>query len=362
MNGDKNQLITDVMDTPMEPNALTENQILKLIVATGDKTSLFLLDYCCNKLSHLETVYEIVKYCLPDVGLRFRPFMLRISYGAGKGSFDNIIEIAAGIELVQISTLVIDDVLDNSSLRNGELSVCKKWGMKQAITLGTIMSSTGLNLVAEGLVRNHVLKNRLDVLQLLEQTHSEIYVGQFIDLEFEGNIDMSEQQYIEMISKTTACFIQAPLVAGAMLWDAPPVLISQLKRIGYNLGMAYQIRDDVIDLLGDTELTGKPKAIDVYDRKMRLPMIQALRCIDSVSRSRLLELLESKENLTTKEVEEVLDLFKQAGSIKYSINKTKEYCLKADELVDTLDSEFDIMKNHLHGVSKLISYFGDEWD
>lgn len=346
----------------MKASHIINRNSIESILVTGRIVEQFLSEYCHNKSSKINVPPNILDDCLSDIGLRLRPFLLRISYESDIRSFNEILPVAAGIELIQLSTLMIDDILDDSLIRNGKPSIFRKCGTKKALIYGTIMASMGISLVTETLIKNNTLKNRLVVLKLLTDTHINIYSGQSMDLDLEGDVNISEQQYYEIISKTTACFILAPLVAGAMLWDAPSVLVSQLESVGYSLGMAYQIRDDVVDLLGDPELTGKPKALDLHERKMRLPVIHALRCLSSKERNRIVELLERHGDLTVTEVEEETMLLEQAGSIEYAINKAKEYCLKADEVVDTLASEFEHLKGHLRSVSKLISCFGDEWD
>jgi len=284
---------------------------------------------------------------------------LRISCHQGGIAFDKIIPISAGVEMIQLSTLVIDDILDESPLRNNEPSIVAEHGWKACLSIGTIMYSLGFCLISEGIWKNHDVINGIAVVNLFSRTHADIYVGQFLDLRFEGDVTVSEDQYLDMISRTTARFIQSPLVVGAMLWDARPEAIKILERAGLSLGMAYQIRDDVIDVIGDSECTGKPVGGDIRRRKMRLPLIQALRELRNNEHRKLLDLLKNA-SLSDEASSEAIGLITESGSIDYCISKAKEYCKKATETINLLPEEFADLKNHFCVVAGWISSFEDK--
>ena len=301
-----------------------------------------------------EELNEIWKSVLHDIGLRLRPFFLRITYEAGKRVFKDVLPIAAGVELIQISTLVIDDVLDKSLMRNRKPSLYDKYGVGKAISVGTIISSIGFNTISSTL-RKAGLENGIDVLGYLTEIHKDIYVGQFMDIDFEKNISISEKKFIEMISKTTACFIQAPLVIGAMLWNAPEDLISVLKEIGMNLGIAYQLRDDVLDIIGDPSITGKPKPLDIADRKARLPIIHAIETLDLKEEREFAEIWTSKQSLDVIKIDEITNLLKKTNSIHYAMKQIDVYCGQAEKAVELLDSNLAQLKGNLRAITKLIS-------
>jgi len=336
----------------------TAKNTLETARETGAVVERFLREYCSSVLQRQQVLVRACEGSLDDIGLRVRPFLLRISCQEGETVFDKLIPVAAGVEMIQLSTLVIDDILDESPLRNNKPSIVAKEGTKASLSIGTIMSSLGFRLIAEGLEKNHSLKNNIAVIQLFSQTHADIYVGQFLDLCFEGDIAVSEDQYFDMISRTTACFIQAPLVAGAMLWDACPEIIKTLEKAGLSLGMAYQIRDDVIDVIGDSECTGKPIGGDLRRRKMRLPLIQALRELSGKKRQKLADIL-GATSLSDGALSEVLDLIKESGSIDYCISKTQEYCERATATINNLSEDLVLLKTHFCVVANWISSFED---
>ena len=325
---------------------------------TGQVVEQFLREYCFSALQGQEESARVCEGSLTDIGLRIRPFFLRISCQEGGIVFDKIVPVAAGVEMIQLSTLVIDDILDESPLRNNKPSIFAKEGTKASLSIGTIMSSLGFRLIAEGLEKNHSLKNNIAVIQLFSQTHADIYIGQYLDLRFEGDISVSENQYFDMISKTTACFIQAPLVAGAMLWDACLEITNTLEKAGLSLGMAYQIRDDVIDIIGDSECTGKPIGGDVRRRKMRLPLIRALRELSGRTRRKLAKSLRTT-SLSDGALSEALGLINESGSIDYCISKTQEYCEQATDTINMLSEDLAPLKAHFCVVANWISSFED---
>lgn len=300
---------------------------------------------------------SVLLYALPDIGLRIRPFLVRISYEQGSRRFSDILPIAAAIELVQISTLVIDDVLDESPLRNGKASVCAKWGRNVAITAGNVLFSEGFHVLSEFLTHGEQLKNRIAVITLLQKMHADVYVGQFTDVWLQGNIAVIEADYLWMISQTTASFIQAALITGALLRGASAHVISALKIAGLNLGLAYQIRDDVIDVIGDTECTGKPTAGDIRGRKMRLPVIHALSSLDKKRRKELAALLRSKQQLNGSEVREATELVQHAGSVDYAMDRTRQFCENAIKCIRTLGHGEKVLADRLVAVADLISCF-----
>jgi geranylgeranyl pyrophosphate synthase len=333
------------------------NATLEAIAFTGKEIEDFTAEYLTLEFSGDDPLGEIIGYCSSDIGLRLLPFLLRVSYEAGERAFKEILPTAAGIEMLKASALAIDDVLDESLSRNNKPSVYSKWGANATIAAGTAMYSLAFELSADSLDHCMNCNNKVAVLSLLAKTHKDIYEGQLIDLKFEGNVTVSEEQYLDMISKTTASFIRAPLVIGAMLWDAPQEVIEVLSNVGIDLGMAYQLRDDVIDIIGDPELTGKPKAGDVRERKMRLPLIRALAHSGIDDKEKLAGLLAQDRPLERLEVDWVIGILEQTGSIQYVIDETKKYCTHATDALGKIEARMADLCGHLQAVAALLYTF-----
>lgn len=297
---------------------------------------------------------------IADVGIRLRPALLRLSYESGGYDFGRVIPIAAGVEFVQHSTLILDDILDESGIRNEGPSIVGEWGQGVALVSGIIIASSGFSMITDGVASCATCSDKTGAVKMLHDTHRRIYVGQEMDLEMEGEAWANEAWYLEMIGNTTACFIEMPLVLGALLWDAPKALLDGLSRTGYNLGMAYQIRDDVIDVLGDPELTGKPRAGDIRQRKMRLPVIHAIANARPDAAADVRALYSQGRQLTDSEIERVTDVLTEAGSIDYTIAKAREYCQAAIEETRRLPTGNGRLAESLAAVAHLIGSFDEE--
>ncbi|MCZ6688093.1 MAG: polyprenyl synthetase family protein [Planctomycetota bacterium] len=339
----------------------TSHGLVDLMSSTGNSVETFLSKFWLRRASCDSEVMSLVRSTLPDVGLRLRPHLLRVAFEAGGDGFEEILPVAAGVELLQLSTLVIDDILDESDLRNNKPSIFARRGAKETLSIGSIMFAIGFSLIAEGLNENTRLKNPLGIVDLFARTHARIYDGQILDMRLEGDPVASENQYLGMITRTTACFVQASLVSGAMLWDAPPGIIRNLEKIGAALGMACQIRDDVIDVVGDSICTGKPVGGDMRRGKMRLPVIRALSVLPPEKRT-LLESLLRQKGLPDQQLEDALALLAGTDCIDYCIRKTKEYCGQVNRHVSLLPDDLGTLKMQLGTISDLISSFenGDD--
>ena len=176
----------------------------------------------------------------------------------------------------------------------------------------------------------------------------------------EGDVTVSEERYLDMIRRTTASVIQGALVIGAMLWDAPPKLILKLEEIGDCLGMAYQIRDDVVDVTGDPALTGKERNADIRRRKMRLPLIHALRSGSPRETGLIRRRLQKPRPLADEEVAQVAALLAKEGSVEYSVKKAQGYCTQATRVISTLDESDGRLGCRLAGIVDLLGTFDAE--
>lgn len=335
-------------------------KLLSEVESTGRLVENKLLRCVSKPVRLTRTLKSVVRYALPDIGFRIRPFLIRAAYEGLGRQFSDVLTVCAGIELLQASTLVIDDVFDESPMRNAKPSIFGKWGAKRAFAAGTFMSAEALALVAQALAQSKQLQNHFRVVVLLQRTHSAIYAGQFADVDYAGRTSVSESDYTSMISATTGEFIKASLVIGGVLRGASPRVISILKKAGRDLGLAYQLRDDVIDLIGDPKCTGKPLAGDVRERKMRLPVIHALEKLRGRNRGRLASLYRSGRSLTNAEVREVLDLLDGVGAVGYAISRTKELCSNAARAARQLPGSERLLANRLLAVADLISNFEGE--
>jgi len=311
--------------------------------------------YAFNYYGNCAGLYDKISYTLPDVGIRIRPFLVRMGYEAGGGNFEEILPIAAAIELMQISTLVIDDILDEAETRNRRETVAKKWGKEIALLVGNMLYLLSERTLTDALFTENIdLERAKKVENIFRNTYEEIHIGQYLDLVYENEENISKPEYLDMIKKTTALFIQTPIRIGAILSNCPAEIVNPLHAYGLSLGYAYQIRDDVIDIIGKEEFTGKPFAGDIKRRKKRLPVIHAFLNGSKSTQERLRTLFEEYP-MSDRGVKEVVKIVYDGGSVDYSINMVRQFCNQAVEEISELEDSR--IKNLLTVLAELVGTF-----
>jgi geranylgeranyl diphosphate synthase type I len=248
-----------------------------------------------------------------DPGKLLRPRLCLLSCRAVGGDPRDALPLAAAIQLIHDFSLIHDDIQDQSDTRRGRPTVWKLWGLAQGINTGD-----GMFTVAH--LSLHRLTSLpaatiLDVLRRFDETILTVCEGQFLDLSYEGNLEIDEAAYLAMIERKTAALIAASAELGALVGGADEETIQALSDFGRALGLAFQIEDDVLGIWGDPAVTGKPFAADLYRRKLSLPVIHALTT--SPDRERLMNLY-AQATLDDDAVRQALAILDAAGSRVYA--------------------------------------------
>ena len=210
----------------------------------------------------LEMVDQL-KHALKDGGKRIRPALTLLTGKFYKYNLDLLLPMATGVELLHTATLIHDDTIDDSQLRRGKASIKHRWGNSNAVLLGDYLFATSAGMVAE--TRN------IRVIKLFAQTLMTICTG-----EIEESVSIfnkSRERYFQTIGDKTASLFAAATESGAVLSKAPEDVVQSLKSYGYNLGMSFQIVDDILDFVGQKETLGKPVASDLSKGIFTLPVI-----------------------------------------------------------------------------------------
>jgi len=250
-------------------------------------------------------------------GKMLRSSLVTTAYKAvGGNDTDKILTIAAAMELIHNWSLVHDDIIDKSMTRRGVATVHEKWNTNTAILTGDAMSNLVYLLIARsGFGAESIGK----VLECIAETNLELIDGELLDIEFESRKDVTEADYFEMIKKKTGALITCAAKAGAMLGTANPTHIHALEKYGEKIGLAFQIKDDVLDLTGDEEETGKDFAGDIKEGKKTLLMLHALSHATPQKKNRLREIT-SSGTATFDELQEAIEIIRQAGTFAYAQN------------------------------------------
>ncbi|TAK35181.1 MAG: polyprenyl synthetase family protein [Chloroflexota bacterium] len=246
-------------------------------------------------------------------GKRLRPVLCLLACEAVHGSHEMALPAAVAVELLHNFSLIHDDIEDRSAERHHRRTVWKVWGEPQAINTGDgmhVLARLALSQLGErGVPPATVLR----ALQLLDETALRLCEGQYMDMGFETRLDIGVGEYLAMIQRKTGALLECCLELGAMLGTSDQQSIDALRRFGAELGRAFQMRDDLLGIWGQSEITGKATGDDIRQRKKTLPVIHAMEADGGRWRSELARIL-SAEAIGEGEVGRVLEILELAGS------------------------------------------------
>jgi geranylgeranyl diphosphate synthase type I len=266
-----------------------------------------------------------------DPGKLLRPQLAILACQAVGGDSAHALPLAAGIQLIHDFSLIHDDIEDDSDTRRGRVTVWKQWGLAHGINVGDgmfVIAHLALHRMADAGVPPSVA---LAVIKSFDQTIMTICEGQFLDLSFEGNLNITEADYLAMISRKTAALIASAAGLGAAVGLADAQNAHALFDFGQNIGLAFQIQDDVIGIWGDPSVTGKPYAADIYRRKVSLPIVHALCHADNRDE---LQQVYRKDAVNDQDVEQALAVLEPAGSRGYTEGVAAHYHTQAIQALD----------------------------
>ncbi len=216
-----------------------------------------------------EQLYEPIAYHMALGGKRVRPVLLLMACEAMGGQVDQALEAAVGLEMFHNFTLLHDDVMDNADVRRGKTTVHRRWNDNTAILSGDTMLTIATQYIARTM--------NWPVMDLFNKTAIEIYEGQQWDMDYEYRNDVTVDEYINMIRLKTSVLLGCALKMGALLADANAKDAEMLYEAGVNMGLAFQLRDDVLDVWGDPKTFGKEIGGDIMNNKKTFLLINAMR-------------------------------------------------------------------------------------
>jgi len=225
--------------------------------------------------NHPTYLYEPIRYALKGKGKRFRPILVHLSGRAFKTDPNDIMKISLAVELLHCFTLIHDDIMDSDDLRRNMPTLHKRYDISSAILAGD-----GIFTISQ-LILNSI-ENKPEVfLQFYNETVLEICEGQALDKDFENKEDISLEQYIEMVEKKTGALLGSCCYLPATLSEKPNNIIDDLKYIGKQLGIAFQIQDDLFEIFGDESILGKSLGSDIFSNKKTAIAIEAKNSFQS---------------------------------------------------------------------------------
>lgn len=288
----------------------------------ADSLQLMEQKYRATLNSPVPLVNEINEYILARSGKQIRPLLVLLAAHAGnKEMTRKLVEdktnLAIAMEILHNSSLMHDDVVDESEMRRGRPSVRHRWSNKIAVLCGDYYLALVMNIL------NTVGDTNAE--QVVNQTVIEMSEGELLQQQVSRNIDLSEKNYYDVIYKKTASLMATCCEIGH----------KALRSYGEHFGMAFQIRDDIMDYHADKE-TGKPQGNDIRERKMTLPMLKYLELADDKEQAHVIELLKHEE-ISDNEVEDLIGKVSASGAMELAANVLTEHIDKAKQALEVVE-------------------------
>lgn len=250
-------------------------------------------------------------------GKFIRPALCLLSCQAVGGDARQILPAAAAIELVHNFSLIHDDIEDNDSMRHNRLTVWKLWGQAQGINAGDAMLALA-HLALPRLKEKGISDNKIvHCAKMLSETCLQLCEGQYLDISYENHLDIAVEEYLDMISKKTAALLAASSSLGAFLGTEDEKLVACFYQFGKELGLAFQVHDDVLGIWGVEERTGKSRSSDIAKRKKTLPVLYGLREATGAVKEELARLY-SQESIEGEDITRVANILDEIGSRGYA--------------------------------------------
>ena len=304
---------------------------------TGEQLLQQIHEYIGN-LSYMREpmgLYDPIEYVLGLGGKRLRPVLMLLAYNLYKEDVTRIFSQAAGIETYHNFTLLHDDLMDKADMRRNKSTVHKKWDENTAILSGDAM----LILAYQFMMKKCPLECVERVMEVFGRTALEVCEGQQWDMEFEHRLDVTVDEYIEMIRLKTSVLLAAALKIGAILGGAPEKDAQLLYDFGIKMGLAFQLQDDYLDVYGDPAVFGKKIGGDILCNKKTFMLITALSLAEGEDKETLLNWLRATDYVAEEKIQSVTALYNKVGVPELCQARIDAYYKEGLELLDKVNVE-----------------------
>jgi octaprenyl-diphosphate synthase len=264
-------------------------------------------------------VSEISTYLFRKKGKRIRPALLLLCSKLLGYKGEEHIFLAALVESIHTASLIHDDIIDKADFRRGEESVHTRWGPNISVLLGDFLYIKAIALS---------LQSRYpQIIHILTDISTKMIEGELTEYDMSGNAELGEDDYLDIISKKTAALFSASCQIGGILGRASSQEENSLLSYGNNLGMTFQIIDDLLDFKGDAQSLGKPVLSDLGEGRITLPLIYTFNNDGNANRRRLLQILRNKK-LAPSSKREILEIVRSNGALDYTYQRAAEFSLR----------------------------------
>ncbi len=273
-----------------------------------------------NLQTHVPLIAEVGRHILLSGGKRVRPLLFILAARMCGHHSNNLADFSTIFEYLHAATLLHDDVIDAAQVRRGATTANNIWGNHAVILVGDFLLSKALSLA--------VTTDRLKILKVLAAATTQMAEGEILQLIHAGDLALTEAQYFEVITRKTATLMSAACQIGGILAGAPPNQEEALAQMGLNLGLTFQLVDDILDYTGDERELGKQVGADLREGRVTLPLIHALAQANPADRERLQEIA---RHLTPEMAPELLALIDRYGSLEHARSLARQYTRQAQE-------------------------------
>lgn len=265
---------------------------------------------------------EASRHLIHAGGKRLRPAFVLLAGSCFTSQVDQLVSMAVAMELVHMATLVHDDVIDNSLSRRGRDTVKARFGNRMSIYSGDYMLAKALSIIGK--------YNRSELVTMVADASVKVCEGEIVQFQTSFDVEQRVLDYLRRIERKTALLMSLACQVGALLTDAPSSMVNAMRRYGYNLGMSFQITDDILDFTADENVLGKPTGSDIRQGIITLPALYALR--KSPQASELRSILSSSANVD-RHADRALSIVNSSGGLEYSQDVAEKYIAKAHKML-----------------------------
>ncbi|MBN1548649.1 MAG: polyprenyl synthetase family protein [Syntrophaceae bacterium] len=274
--------------------------------------------------SEVRLIPEIIRHIIDSGGKRFRPLLLMAAAQLCGYEGTRRYPLAAVIEFIHTATLLHDDVIDEADTRRGKSSANQVWGNAASVLVGDFLYSKSFRLLTE--------YGNLEIIKLLSTTTNIMSEGEVLQLIKRGDVGITKADYLSIINKKTAVLISAACALGGHLGEAAPDRIEALAQYGLRVGAAFQMTDDTLDYVAQTEEFGKAIGKDLAEGKLTLPLIRTMEKGSAEEKNRMTTLLKKAER-TPGDIGEILTLLHRYDGIPYTLDKARNLITEAKQML-----------------------------
>lgn len=300
----------------------------KLLEIVAPKLELVEEELRRNFSSHVRTISEVADHILEGGGKRLRPILLLLISDMLGYVGRRDVAYAAVVEFIHTATLVHDDIIDEAAVRRGRTSINYRWGNQVTVLIGDFLYTHAMNMALR--------EGDLEVLKLLCRVTIEMTEGEVLGLETNGSVALSADDYFDIVGRKTAGLFAATCRIPAHLIGAPEPVAQRLFDFGYNLGVGFQLIDDLLDFTSSEEVLGKPVLADLKEGKLTLPLILAMPRATADERD-LIARVAAEKSFGEIDPQRILAIAERCGGVEETRRTARKYIERASGILETFD-------------------------